>query len=264
VIERLRAARPFWPKTKDVVQRRVPALRGVPSGVSQSNESELLVELSKTLPMPRTFIEIGFHPAEFNCIGLARLRFKGLLVDGDAQSVDAARASMPRRITPIHEFLDLDNIDSLLERFSRRGLGVLSIDVDGNDFWFARRLLPGRPVLLIVEYNASFGLRPITVPYDPRFDRHEKHPSGLYHGASLTALMDLTSAHGYQLAAVTEGGMNAIFARSDVAQAVPALDPSSAYRENALRNQWSGTTADQQWETIKQLEYVDVRAGALV
>ena len=249
-----------WPKVKDVVQRHVPALRGAPQGAGQSDESELLVELSQKIPMPRTFIELGFHPSEFNCIGLAR-NFKGLLVDANAEAVEGARATMPSRIEAVQQFLELEDMDWLLEHFSRRGLGVLSIDVDGNDYWFARKLLPSRPVLFIVEYNASFGLRPITVPYDPNFDRHEKHPSGLYHGASLAALTALAGANGYQLVAVTEGGLNAIFARSDAAHAPRALDPEAAYRESALRNEWSGTTAAEQWETIKHLEYVDVQVA---
>ncbi len=54
-----------------------------------------------------------------------------------------------------------------------------------------------------------------------------------------------------KLVAVAEGGGNAFFVQDN--HAMPALDPVDAYRENALRNRWSGTTASEQWEILKEL-----------
>lgn len=76
---------------------------------------------------------------------------------------------------------------------------MLSVDVDGNDYWFLKALLPARPAVVVVEYNASFGLNPVTVPYEPAFDRMAKHDSGWYHGASITALTKLCKTHGYKM-----------------------------------------------------------------
>jgi hypothetical protein len=136
---------------------------------------------------------------------------------------------------------------------------VLSIDVDGNDYWFLDALLPLQPKLIVVEYNASFGLRPITIPYDPAFDRHQKHGSGWYHGASLTALCSLTERHEYALVAVSDAGGNAFFMKRDQSiPSFPPLDAHAAYRESRLRNQWSGTTAAQQWAMIEHMAYVQV------
>jgi hypothetical protein len=232
--------------------------RGRPKHVarSQSDEAEILARLVKQLKAPRSFLEFGFAPYELNCASLLH-SCRGLLVDGDSGNVDVARTVMPRRVKTMQLYLDLDNLQLLTDRYRPGELGVLSIDVDGNDYWFLEALLPKlEPAIAVVEYNASLGLRPLTVPYDPTFDRHEKHPSGLYHGASLEALTRLCRRHGYRLVAVASGGNNAFYARRELDE-LPTLN-ATAYREEALRNEWSGTTAAEQWETIKDLDYITV------
>jgi len=225
---------------------RVKTLRG---GAGQSDEADILVNIARDCP--KTFLEFGFHPTEYNCIGL--LDFSGLLVDGDSDTIRLARTILPKRIRVREEFLSLDNLSSLRPDSE---LGVLSIDVDGNDYWFLEALMPVHPHVIAVEYNASFLSAPLTVPYDPRFERHRKHPSGWYHGASLSALARLCGKHGYKLVAVAEAGANAFFVRED--NSLSAIDPAAAYRENRLRNEWSGTTATEQWARIAHLPFVEV------
>jgi hypothetical protein len=164
---------------------------------------------------------------------------------------------MPRSVEAQCRFLDLPGLELVLDRFAPGSLGVLSIDVDGNDYWFLQKLLRLRPAVIAVEYNASMGLRPLTVPYDPSFERHEKHPSGWYHGASLAALVVLCGEHGYGLVRTSDGGVNAFFITSESAEAarIPVVSPADAYRENLLRNQWSGTSASEQWEVIRHLPF---------
>jgi hypothetical protein len=224
---------------------------------SQSDEDEILARLVEQVGAPRTFLEFGFSPWELNCAGLLH-SCRGLLVDGDETNVEAARRVMPRKVKSMQLFLDLDNIHVLGDRYRPGQLGVLSIDVDGNDYWFLEALLPElEPAIVAVEYNASFGLRPVVVPYDPKFDRHEKHPSGWYHGASLEALTRLCARHGYRLVTIAEGGNNAFFTRRNVDD-LPTLDVADVYREEVLRNEWSGATAAEQWETVKHLPYLTV------
>jgi hypothetical protein len=224
---------------------------------SQSNEDEILARLVEQVDAPRSFLEFGFSPSELNCAALLHT-CRGLLVDGDKANVEAACRVMPGRVKSMQLFLDLDNIHVLGDRYRPGELGVLSVDVDGNDYWFLEALLPRlAPAIVAVEYNASFGLRPIAVPYDPAFDRHEKHPSGWYHGASLEALTRLCARHGYRLVEIAAGGNNAFYVRREHEE-LPTLATSEAYREEDLRNEWSGTTAAEQWETVKHLSYVTV------
>jgi hypothetical protein len=218
-------------------------------GRSQSNEGEILKQLIGTENPPPTFIEFGFHPEEFNCIDLMG-RFQGLLVDGSAQSVATANAEFPEGIKAVASFLTLENLDFIRSYFPN--LGILSVDVDGNDYWFLEALIGLKPPIIVVEYNATMGTRSISVPYDETFDRHRKHASGWYHGASITALCKLARKHGYGLAAVSDAGLNLFFTRTGT------LDPVASWRPNTLRAKWSNKTVEEQWDTIKHLDYVEV------
>jgi hypothetical protein len=215
----------------------------------QSNEARIIDRLSADAP--KTFVEFGFHPIEFNCISLSRRKdWEGLLIDGNARQVDDARALYPDRIKMVQSFLTLENLDFIKSAFAK--IGILSIDVDGNDYWFLERLIDTRPSVICVEYNSTFGLESITVPYDPHFDRHEKHPLGWYHGASLPALAKLCAAYDYGLAAVSEAGANAFFTTNG------NLDPNAAWKPNSFREHYSSVNHLQQWNLVKHLPFVQV------
>jgi hypothetical protein len=154
----------------------------------------------------------------------------------------------------------MENLDTIESALGSEPLGIVSIDVDGNDYWFLERLLSMRPAIVSCEYNASMENRAITVPYDPKFIRSEKHTSGWYHGASLMALTKLCKKSGYDLVAVDSGGINGFFVRSDLRtnDQLTVLDPITSYRENQLRNAWSGTSASDQWQVISDLPFVSI------
>lgn len=233
-------------------------VRSLGRGHSQSNEKEILIGLTRKIDVPTTFVEFGFHWNEFNCIGLTR-KFRGLLIDGSTETVLLAKRFLPRNIDVEARFLTLDNIGFIEERFRDRPLGILSIDVDGNDYWFLERLISLKPAVIAIEYNASFLLRCITVPYKPDFERHREHSSGFYCGASLAAIAHLCREHGYSLVAISDSGVNAFFVRNDLlTPALTVLSPQTAYRECVLSNLWSGSTAAEQWHVVEHLEFVEV------
>lgn len=233
-------------------------------GESQSDESDRIDALLARLQVSQTFCEFGFHFSEFNCSRLVNRGWQGLLIDGNAATVAVTRKILAsdNRMKAVTRcaFLTRENVRSILEEyFQGSPIGVLSVDVDGNDYWLLQECLPLAPALIVAEYNASFGTRRITTPYDARFVRHEKHASGWYHGASITAIAALCAAHGYALVDVSSGGQNLFLVRNDLlGSAVPALDPHRAYKENALRNKWSRSTAAHQWSVISHLPFHNV------
>jgi hypothetical protein len=216
---------------------------------SQSDEADILDRLAEEASAPHTFVEFGFGPSQFNCIRLCKT-WNGLLIDGSEARVRMGRHILPRHIEIVRRFLTLDNLEVIRARFPR--IGVLSIDVDGNDYWFLEALIDLSPSIIVVEYNSNFLLEPVTVPYDPQFKRFQAHPSGGYHGASLMALVKLCAAHGYRLAAVSSDGINAFFTRSGT------LDPREAWRSNLVTRKCSGSTDAEQWERLKHLPFVSV------
>ena len=230
--------------------RRALLRRRMAGGIfGQSDEAQILRRLVDAGNGPPTFIEFGFHPAEFNCAALLS-DHRGLLIDGSGSQVDDARRLLPTAVRIERRFLTLDNLDLVRAAFPQ--VGVLSIDVDGNDYWFLDALIDLGPTVIAVEYNASFLDHSVTVPYDAAFDRHAKHASGWYHGASLIALHRLARRYGYGLAAVASGGGNAFFTRDG------DLDPATAWQPTALRDRSSGTTAAEQWAAICVLPFTQI------
>jgi hypothetical protein len=222
---------------------------------AQNDEAFILHRLLRRYEVPKRFLEFGFSGWEFNCAALVR-DWDGLLVDGDEYNVRIARLIYPR-IQARALWLTLDSLGSLMDYATAAPLGILSVDVDGNDYWFLERLIVSKPALIIAEYNSSFGLRPITVPYDPGFDRTRKHATWTYYGASLTAIDHLARRNGYSLIEISNSGVNAFFIRDDFLTADDlVLSPSTSFREKLFLD---GSRPAGQWERIKQLPFVDVR-----
>ncbi|MFV0600058.1 MAG: hypothetical protein ACK5M0_10120 [Bacteroidales bacterium] len=116
-------------------------------------------------------------------------------------------------------FIDKDNINDLMNESGFNDLGILSIDIDGNDYWIFEKLDFEKlnPSIIIAEYNAIFGNeRAISVPYDKYFCRTKAHYSNLYFGASLSALTYIAKIKGYELVCCNNAGTNAFFVRRDL------------------------------------------------
>jgi hypothetical protein len=99
-------------------------------------------------------------------------------------------------------------------------IGVLSIDIGGNDYWVWAAITVVDPVVVIIEYNYRFGNeRALTIPYRPDFVRQEVHHSMVYAGVSLPTLAKLADQKGYALVGTNSNGNSAIFVKKD---ALPA------------------------------------------
>lgn len=222
---------------------------------SQSDEAQIIDRLIVRFKVPKSFVELGFSGWEFNCIKLTS-EWEGLLVDGDSYNIKIAKLIFPKKITAKHMWLTLETLDFILDYSMSRQLGILSIDVDGNDYWFLEKLISIKPAIIIAEYNSSFGLLPISVPYDSRFDRIKKHDSRTYYGASLSAMHHLCNRHGYSLIEISSSGVNAFFVRNDLL----TVDDFKFAPEHVFREKFfpDGSRPSQQWEKIKHLPVVDV------
>jgi hypothetical protein len=116
-------------------------------------------------------------------------------------------------------------------------VGVLSIDVDGNDYWIWDAITVVSPRIVVIEFNSTFGcVFPVSVPYREDFDCATAHYSRLYFGASLPALVDLGQRKGYRFVGCESHGANAFFVREDVAGSVPAADARSDWIEGRFRS----------------------------
>lgn len=166
----------------------------------------------------RRFVEFGVENyLESNTRFLLQNdNWEGLVIDGSEANVNYIRRDViywRHALTAIPAFITRENINQIISDAGFSGdIGLLSIDIDGNDYWVWKALDVVSPVIAVVEYNSLFGCeRPITIPYDPQFYRMNAHHSGLYCGASLPALCHLADEKGYAFVGSNSAGNNAFF-----------------------------------------------------
>lgn len=194
---------------------------------SQWGEDGIIEWLVSRLPgIPPKVVEFGVEDYfEANTRFLVQNRnWRALVMDGSQRNMARLRAHRMHwrhDITAVTAFIDRDNINDLIGGNGFGGeIGILSIDLDGNDYWVWKSLEVVRPWIVIAEYNGVLGdTQPITVPYDPSFTRMRAHSSGQYFGTSVAALCRLAAEKGYTLLGSPRTGINVFFVRNDLAGA---------------------------------------------
>ena len=199
--------------------------------LSQNQEDGMLWSLFQQIgTTTKTFVELGSGATGGNAAMLAgEFGWTGLLVEGDQGKVEYAGRRFPRA-KAVCAWITPETVNELLERNGFAGeVDLLSVDVDGVDYWVWQAIAVCSARLVMLEYNSMFGPdRAVTVPYDPKFNRRDHR--FCYYGASLTAMTQLSATKGYRLVAVEPTGVNAFFLRNDVAPEIPACDPAHVYR----------------------------------
>ena len=149
----------------------------------------------------------------------------GMLCDGSEANVARGRelfgshpdtSQFPPRF--VHAWITAENVDRLI-RDNRFGgeIDLLSLDIDGVDYWIWNAIHVASPRVVIAEIQAIWGgERSVTVPYSPDFQAGFHKGFGIYSGASLPAFVKLAAKKGYRLVAAQRYGYNAVFLRNDV------------------------------------------------
>jgi hypothetical protein len=196
---------------------------------SQNGEDGVIAELVRRAGAPgRFFVEFGIGPGlEGNCVALAQLLgWSGLFIEpsDDAYGGLARRFAGHPGVRTEHAGVTPDNVEEL---FARAGVpaepDVLSIDVDGNDYWIWAALESFRPRIVVIEYNGALDhARRLVQPLDP----DSAYDGTDFYGASLGALRALGESKGYRLAHTDLAGVNAFFVRSDLNVPLPDEVPA--------------------------------------
>jgi len=190
---------------------------------SQFGDDGIIQWLQHNLEIPnKTFIEFGVEDYRES-----NTRFLMMNDNWAGFVMDSSEAHIARIVNSEYfwryellakrAFIDKDNINELLSGSGfDKEIGLLHIDLDGNDYWIWQAITVISPIVVVVEYNSIFGIdRAITVPYDRAFDRAKKHYSNLYFGTSLRALYQLAKVKGYAFVGCNGAGNNAYFVRHD-------------------------------------------------
>jgi hypothetical protein len=211
---------------------------------SQWGEDGIIQHLCKSVTIKhRTFIEFGVECFfQSNCRFLQmKDNWSGFVIDGSSENIRKLKDSYfywKYDLQAIAAFITRENINELLAKSGfDEDLGILSIDIDGNDYHVLDAIKHFRPRILICEYNSVFGgVRTISIPYDAAFNRTRSHYSNLYFGASLAAITHLANIRGYSLVGTNSAGGNAFFVRNDlVTDKVAVISSAEAYFPSHLR-----------------------------
>jgi hypothetical protein len=205
---------------------------------SQWGEDGILQHLLRHLPASKKiFVEFGVENyTESNTrFLLMNKNWAGLVIDGSPENIAFIKSDeiyWRYNLKAECSFITRENINDLIRRNGIRGdIGLLSIDIDGNDYWVWEAIDVISPSIVVIEYNARFGPeRAVTVPYDPAFVRSVKHPSNIYYGASLAGLCVLAKRKGYSFVGSNSAGNNAFFVKKELRPSdLPELTPAQGY-----------------------------------
>ena len=192
---------------------------------SQNGEDGIIREIFNIIGTNNKWVvEIGAWDGKHlsNSWNLINLKgWHGVLVEGDESrwlKLCKNYENSPKVILK-HAFVSSDaespnSIDCILAGSAiPEDFDLLSIDIDGNDYYIWQTMTRYRPRIVVIEYNP-------TVANDVEFvqDQDER----LNHGCSLLALIGMGKEKGYELAAVTV--CNGIFVRADEFPKLGILD----------------------------------------
>lgn len=241
---------------------------------SQWGEDGIIQFLIRHVPIVNTnFVEFGVQNyLESNTrFLLVHNNWSGLVIDGSEENVRSIRRDEIYWQHTFHAecaFITSDNINELIGSHGlKNDIGLLSVDVDGNDYWIWKAIDIVSPRIVIVEYNSRFGAeKEVTIPYDPAFVRSRAHASMIYYGASLSALARLGEEKGYSLVGCNSAGNNAFFVRKDVQPAsLPGMTAREAFIAATFREardvagNLSFLSFDEERKILETLPLVDLR-----
>jgi hypothetical protein len=181
--------------------RRVPFIERYE--YSQNGEDGMLQAIfSKIKTTNKYYVEFGVEDGiECNSRFFLKHRgWTGLLMDGSNEN---------EHLNLAQEFITAENIEELFEKYDvPKEFDLLSIDIDGNDYWVWKAITNYKPRIVVIEYNACFPVSESkTIPYQADFvwDKTD------YMGATLAALEKLGKEKDYTLIATDPNGVNAFF-----------------------------------------------------
>ncbi len=172
--------------------------------------------LSKMENVPTYFLDIGSgNCVRSNCATLAvHLGWQGVFIDKNEKQLEIGKKYYAKRpagakVKFIGAEVRPDTINKILEDTELPGeIGVMSIDIDGNDLWIWKAIENVRPRLVVIEAKVEFGFRKIAVPYS---QSNNNGIDKMFNGASVEAMREIGKQKGYKLVGSNRPGYNLFF-----------------------------------------------------
>lgn len=227
---------------------------------SQFEEDGLLLFIFSVVGMKnKTFVDIGSNDGvNSNCANFAlNFGWHGLFIDSDKDAIDIGKSFYSKYPDPwsykpvfVCEKVNRENINAIIKNAGFEGaVDLLSIDIDGNDYWIWDAITIISPHVVIIEAKVEYGLNDAVVPYNADYSHLSKNP--LYNGASPFAINKLANRKGYRLAGANAYGHNMIFVKRELAaDYIPEVSVESILTHPKTRGSL------EEFELVKHLEFV--------
>jgi hypothetical protein len=188
---------------------------------SQAGEDGIISEIFNRIGTTnKFFVEFGVgNGLENNSAYLLIKGWQGYWIEGSARFCQSIRQSFEdsianKQLTLKNTFITAENIEDLLREGNvPTELDLLSIDIDGNDYWVWQAITNYRPRVVILEYNAVY---PPESSWVMQYNPTHQWKYDSYMGSSLKALEKLGHQKGYKLVGCSFSGVNAFFVREDL------------------------------------------------
>ncbi len=173
---------------------------------------ELLRRLRVEIVLTNVCVEFGAWDGVHlsNCANLIRNKnYSAILIEPDKKRFNALVENFPQpNVTKINALVDLgtNTLDSILERHrAPLDIDLISIDIDGADYWIFNSISKYLPKILVIEFNPTMS---------NKVDFVNTMNLKVNQGSSPRSLCDLASKKGYFLVATTD--CNLIFLRENL------------------------------------------------
>ncbi|SFD02683.1 hypothetical protein SAMN05518672_101107 [Chitinophaga sp. CF118] len=244
---------------------------------SQGGDDGIIQFLINKIDIPdKTFIEFGVERyIESNTRFLLKHdNWSGLIIDGSEKATDFIKTDdiyYQHELKVVTSFITAENINELISSQGIKGeIGLLSIDIDGVDYWIWKAINVVQPVIVVIEYNSVLGAeRALTVPYKPDFIRSREHHSNLYFGASIIAMCTLGEEKGYAFVGSNSIGNNAYFVKKNRLGSLKTLTAKQGYvlskfRESRdMKGNFTHLTGDARYDHIKGLPVYNISSDRI-
>jgi hypothetical protein len=243
---------------------------------SQWGDDGIIQYLIKKLKLEnKTFVEFGVENyLESNTrFLLMNNNWTGLVIDGDKENIKYIKndkISWLYDLYALESFITKENINQILSNLEfGQEIGILSIDIDGNDYYIWKEINVVDADIVIVEYNSIFGYNlPYTIPYSENFVRKRKSPDMIYYGSSLLSLCDLATEKGYYFVGCNSNGNNAYFLKNKYKEIIPAKSVEEGFNLAKFREVadviGNPLTNKHKLISLKDFDFFDTRKKEIV
>ncbi len=245
---------------------------------SQWGDDGIIDWLCKNIPIKnRIFIEIGtenYRESNTRFL-LMNKNWSGHLFEGNSKFVNEIKTQSiywKYDLNAHNIMVDKSNIDKKIKSLNLpKEIGLLSLDIDGIDYWVWEKISVVEPIIFVCEFNSVLGdKRAITVPYNSKFYRSKYHYSNLAFGASLEAFKLLSKKKNYRFIGTNLNGVNAYFIKENyykfVKNKIISIESfPSKIRESRNKNlKKTFISGVKRFDEIKKIGFFDLKKKKII